>query len=408
MEKQPELKRTLSLWQLTLYGIGTTVGAGIYVLVGEVAALAGMWAPVSFMIAGVLAALTGLSFAELSSRFPYSASEAVYVQRAFNRSRVSMVIGLLVVLTAIISSATLVNGFTGYLREFVSLPDMLVITAMCVLLGAVAVWGIAQSVGIAVAVTVIEVAGLIAVVIVAMPDAITGEALTMAPQTMVDAGLLLGVLSGAGIAFYAYIGFEDMVNVAEEVKNARSVVPRAILITLVVTGLLYLAVAIVFVRAMPPADLTATDAPLASLFARTTGSSTIISVIALFAVINGALIQVVMAARVLYGEAKQGWLPVALARVNANTQTPVIATAVVTALILVFAICFPLGTLARLTSLIILVIFTTVNTALVRIKTRPDDLLEETELFHVPLWVPIAGALASSAFAVINVMELVK
>lgn len=408
MEKQPKLKRTLSLRQLALYGIGTTLGAGIYVLVGEVAMLAGMWAPISFLLAGVIAGLTALSFAELSSRFPYSASEAVYVQRAFSRPRMSMVIGLLVALSAIVSSATLVNGFVGYLREFTNLPDAFVITAMCVLLGAIAVWGIAQSVGIAVAVTIIEVAGLIAVVVVALPDAIAGEALAVMPQAAGNAGIWLGVLSAAGIAFYAFIGFEDMVNVAEEVRDARRAVPHAILITLIVTGLLYLAVATVFVRAMPLTELTVTDAPLAALFARVTGSSTMISVIALLAVVNGALIQIVMASRVLYGEAEQGWLPAVLGRVNTKTQTPIVATAVVTALILVFALWLPLGTLARLTSLIILVIFAAVNTALVRIKTRSGDLHKETDLFCVPLWVPIAGALASSVFAAINMTELVR
>ena len=403
MTDQPApLKRTLSFWQLTLYGIGTVLGAGIYVLIGEVAEAAGLWAPVSFLLAALLAALTGLSFAELSSRFPFSAGEAVYVERAFNRKRLSMTVGLAVVLTGIVSSATLVNGFVGYLREFVSTPDAIVIPLLCILLGVVAAWGIAESVRVAVTITIVEIFGLLAVIIVASPLAVNGEALTLTTHTLNGSSVWLGVLSGAGIAFYAFIGFEDMVNVAEEVKDVRRVMPRAIIVTIIVTALLYFAVALVVIKAMPLGELIATEAPLARVFAKATGSSTLISVIALFAVINGALIQVVMAARVLYGGGEQGWLPKVLAKVNPKTQTPVLATGLVTLLVLIFALWLPLGTLARLTSFIILLIFTVVNVALVRIKTRAVDTQEDIDFYHVPLWVPIAGTAASAVFAVIN------
>ena len=413
---QPTLKRTLSLWQVTLYGVGTNLGAGIYVLIGEVAAAAGLWAPVSFLMAAVLAALTGLSFAELSSRFPVSAGEAVYVQRAFNRRRLSTVIGLMVVLTGIVSSATLVNGFAGYFREFVDAPNTVTVPIVCLVLGAVAAWGISESVAVAVVITVAEVLGLLLVVAVALPEAVSGAALENAVSGLEGAALYMGVLSGAGIAFYAFIGFEDMVNVAEEVKDVRRVLPRAIVITLAVTAVLYVVVAVVVVRAMPLEVLTSTEAPLAAIYERSTGSSaSVISGIALFAVINGALIQVVMAARVLYGTASQGWIPRVLGRVFHRTQTPVIATAVVTVLILAFALWLPLGTLARLTSLTIRVIFAVVNVALVRIKRRdaglePDEQVDEQvepgEVYSVPLWVPIAGAAASAVFVVINFMEL--
>ena len=402
IDQPAPLKRTLSFWQLTLYGIGTVLGAGIYVLIGEVAGAAGLWAPVSFLLAALLAALTGLSFAELSSRFPFSAGEAMYVEQAFNRKRLSVTVGLAVVLTGIVSSATLVNGFVGYLREFVSTPDAIVLPLLCILIGMVAAWGIAESVKVAVTITIVEIIGLLAVIIVALPLAVNTEALTLTTHTMNGSSVWLGVISGAGIAFYAFIGFEDMVNIAEEVKNVRRVMPRAIILTIIVTALLYFAVALVVIKAMPLEELIATEAPLAKVFAKATGSSTFISVIALFAVINGALIQVVMAARVLYGGGQQGWLPKVLAKVNPKTQTPVLATGLVTLLVLIFALWLPLGTLARLTSFIILLIFTVVNVALVRIKTRADDSQEGIGFYHVPLWVPIAGAAASAVFAVIN------
>lgn len=417
MVENPTLNRTLTLGPVVLYGVGTILGAGIYVLIGEVAAAAGLWAPASFLIAAGLAALTGLSFAELSNRYPVSAGEAVYVHQAFNRQMLSTVVGLLVVLTGIVSSATLANGFAGYLREFISVPDAIVISLVCIVLGGLAAWGIAQSVAVAAIITLAEVGGLIAVIVVALPDAISGAGMngagtgatlesfsTMAPW--------LGVLSGAGIAFYAFIGFEDMVNVSEEVKDVRRVMPRAILITLFISAFLYLAVAMVVVRAMPLSDLIGNEAPLAAVFGKATGGSAqVISVIALFAVLNGALIQVVMAARVLYGAANNAWLPSIFGQIYVRTQTPVVATVAVTAAILVFALWLPLGTLARLTSFIILIVFTMVNVALIKIKIADESELkletpDDEAIYRVPLSVPVVGAFSCASFVVVNLLAL--
>ena len=379
-------------------------------MVGEVAATAGLWAPASFLVAALLAALTGFSFAELSGRFPLNGGAAIYIQQAFNWPKLSVAVGMLVVLTGIVSSATLVNGFAGYFREFVTIANVAIVPVVCLCIGGVAAWGITQSVGAAVAITVIEVLGLAVVVAVALPDAVSGDALTVQTTAFMLEGsaLWLGVLSGTGIAFYAFIGFEDMVNMAEEVKDARRVMPKAIILALAVATLIYVIVTVVVVRAMPIDELAASEAPLATIFERATGqSAAVIIVIALFAVINGALIQVVMASRVLYGTAAQGLLPEFFHHVHPKTQTPIIATVIVTGLILVFALWLPLATLARLTSLIILVIFATVNMALVHIKRRDKRTLDEAEhIYEVSVWVPLAGAAASAIFVVINLMEL--
>lgn len=418
MANTPTLNRTLTLGPVVLYGVGTILGAGIYVLIGEVAAVAGILAPVAFFLAAGLAALTGLSFAELSNRYPVSAGEAVYVQQAFGLAKLSTLIGLMVVLTGIVSSATLVNGFAGYLREFITVPDVIVIPLVCVLLGGLAAWGIAQSVAVAAIITLAEVGGLIAVIVVALPDAIAGVGSggpsgSIGLTSLTDLAPWFGVLSGAGIAFYAFIGFEDMVNVAEEVKDVRRVMPRAILITLSIAAVLYIIVAVVVVRAMPLSVLAGNEAPLAAVFETATGGSAhVISVIALFAVLNGALIQVVMASRVLYGASNNGWLPAIFGRIYARTQTPIIATAVVTAAILIFALWLPLGTLARLTAFIILIIFSVVNVALVTIKKRdvselPLDSPDTAAIYRVPMWVPVAGAFACAVFVVVNLLALV-
>lgn len=404
---QQGLSRTLSLWQITLYGIGTILGAGIYVLIGEVAAVAGVLAPLSFLIAAALAGVTGLSFAELSSRFPVSAGEAVYVQEAFSKRRLSAGIGVLVALTGIVSGATLVNGFAGYFREFVPIANIVIVPVVCTILGGIAAWGISQSITIAVTITVAEVIGLIVVVIVALPDAIAATGMNAVTDYTVMGSIWFGVVSGAGIAFYAFIGFEDMVNVAEEVKDVRRVMPRAILITIVFTSLLYGGVAIVAVRALPLAELTQSEAPIALMFEHATGvSGQAISLVALFAVINGALIQVVMASRVLYGSAVQGWMPQFFSRINPRTKTPVIATIFVTVLIVIFALWLPLGTLARLTSLVILIVFVMVSMALVKIKHSESANASDDGIYKVPFWIPVTGAIASAVFVLVNLIEL--
>ena len=395
MAQPVELKRTLSLTQITFYGLGTILGAGIYVLVGKVAGDAGMYAPVSFVVAAVLAVLTGLSYAELCARYPKSAGVAFYTHQGFGRQHLSVTAGFLIILTGLVSAATLVNGFVGYLQVFVAAPDWIVITLLVLALGALAAWGIDESVFAASAITLIEVGGLLLILFVA------GGSLADLPARLpelippLDASAWHGVLLGTFLAFYAFIGFEDMVNVAEEVKRPERNLPRAILIAIGVSTLLYLLVSLVAVLALPPAELSQTRAPLALIYERTTGSApTLISVISLFAVVNGALVQIIMGSRVFYGMSREGWLHRALGHVHVRTRTPLLATALVTALVLVLALWLPLVTLAKATSFIILIVFAIINLALARIKlrvSRPDGVRT------YPMWVPVAGFLTTIA-----------
>ena len=195
-----------------------------------------------------------------------------------------------------------------------------------------------------------------------------------------------------------------MVNVAEEVKDVTHVLPRAIVITLAVTVVLYVALALVAVRSVPVAELAASAAPLALVYERATGGSpTAISLIAVLATVNGALIQIVMAARVLYGLARQGGLPEAFGRINARTRTPLLATATVSGLVLVLALAFRTAPLAQATSLIVLTIFALVNLALWRIKRhRPAP----PGVFELPIWVPVSAFHISAAFVGAELVHL--
>jgi len=402
--EQPGLRKSLNLPLIILYGLGTTIGGGIYVLIGRVAARAGFFAPVSFLVAGLMVVFTALAFAELSSRFPRSAGEAVYVNEGLRLKILAVLVGLFVVAAGIISSAALAIGFAGYLRTLIDIPAWSAIAGIVVLLALLAAWGIGQSVAVASLVTLAEIGGLIIILWVGR-DVFT-ELPSRIPDLIppMNGAAWAGIFAGSFLAFYAFIGFEDMVNVAEEVKNARRVLPVAIVLTLAITLTLYLSVALVAVLAVPLHQLAASNAPLAFIYESRTGrSGTIISIIGIFAVLNGALIQIIMASRVLYGMASERWIPSVLGRVDRRTQTPQIATAVVAILVLVLAIGFTIETLAEFTTLIILVNAFLVNASLWRLKVRRGKRGGGLDL---PRWVPVAGMLISLLFAVLVARDL--
>lgn len=393
MAEPVALRRTLTLPLLTFYGLGTILGAGIYVLVGEVAGIAGMHAPLAFAVAAVVAAFTAFSYAELAARHPFSAAEAVYVQEGFGRAWLSMLVGALVLFAALASAAALANGFAGYLRLFVDLPPWLAIVAALLALGALAAWGIHESARAATAATLIEIGGLLLVL------AVSGEGLLALPQRLpelappLQASAWPGIFLAAFVAFFAFMGFEDMANVAEEVVEPERTMPRAILWALGVATVLYLLVALAAVLTLSRDELAGSAAPLALMYAKATGREPVfIGVIALFAVANGALVLLIRAARVLHGMSVRGWLPAALGRVHPARRTPLAATAAVTLATLALALTLPLVSLARATSAAILVVFVLINLALLRIRRRAPA---PPGVRTYPAAVPLAGCVLS-------------
>jgi len=397
--ERPGLRRTLGPVALCLYGLGNILGAGIYVLVGEVAGSAGMLAPAAFLLAGGVAALSAFSYGELAARYPVSAGEAVWVQEGFGLRRLSMATGLFVATAGVTSSATLARGFAGYLQVIWPVPDAVVIVTVVLALGALAAWGVSQSVRAAGALTLVEAAGLVLVVAVAGAALLgDGVAASVEVPPMPDtSGWAAGLATGAFLAFFAFIGFEDMVNVAEEVRDPQRTIPRAIIGALAIATLLYMLVVTISVLTVPPAQLAAEGAPLAAVYRRAGGDVPwLLAAIGMAAVVNGVLVQVIMAARVVYGMARQGWLPGRLARVHPRTRTPVAATVLVTAIVMVLALAIDLGGLARITSFLVLLVFALVNIALMCIKRR-EPLVDGVR--PVPLWLP--GAAAISALALL-------
>ena len=387
------LKRSVGLPGLLFLGVGTMVGAGFYALLGKVAGAAGQLAPLSLLAAAVLAFLNGLAFAEFASRFPVSAGVARYVAEGFGAAWMPRLTGWLVIATGIVSAGTLSLATVGFLQDLVPVPHVVALVMVVVALSALAAWGIGESIAFVGAITVVEVGALLVVF------GLNVESLGAWRPLAGDApmpGLVIGLFSGAFLAFYAFIGFEDLVSLAEEARQARRTLPRAILLSVIITSVVYLMVCIVAVAGVGPERLASSRTPVAELVTDLgSAAPAAITVVSLLTGINGALVQLIMAARVSHGMAHQGDAPAWLGRVHPKTRTPLLSTAAAGGIVLVLALFFPLAGLARATSAIILVVFGLVNLSLWRIKGRPGETPAGT--FLLPRWVPLLGGLACAA-----------
>ncbi|WP_040728333.1 APC family permease [Thiomicrorhabdus sp. Kp2] len=401
MDNNTTLKRTLSLPQMVLYGLGTTVGAGIYALIGELAGISGYLAPTSFLFAAILAGLTALSFAELSCRYPRAAGAALYTQQGFHSHHLTLIIGLLVILAGLVSSAALINAFSGYLNQLIAINNSSSIILVTLLLTSIAVYGIAQSVFLASLITLIEVGGLIWIIFISqgaiaqLPEI---GALLIPEFNLTSLSI---IFTGTLMAFYAFIGFEDMVDVAEEVQDVKRNLPLAILITLGITTILYMLIMTLAVLSIPPQELAQSSAPLATLFTLHTGKSAeIISLISILAIINGSLIQIIMASRVIYGLSYRHQLPALLSYIHPKTQTPIIATLLAGLTVMTLALIGHLSTLAEITSFLMLIVFSIVNLALWRIK-QTEPIIEGC--ISLPRYVALLAFISSTSFVIISI-----
>jgi basic amino acid/polyamine antiporter, APA family len=397
-----KLKRSVTLPLLTFYGLGTIIGAGIYVLIGEVVGFAGIYAPISFVLAAIISVFSAFSFAELSSRFPYSAGEAIFVYKGLQQKWLSTLIGWMVVATGIISSATLARGIIGYAQIFIPIPGWLAIILLALSVGILVVWGIAESVTVAAITTLIEIGGLLFVIIIAHKSFTTLPARwhELIPPIH-NSQIWLGIIMGSFIAFFAFIGYEDMVNIAEEVKKPRRNIPIGIILAITISTLLYFLIALVAILSLPIKELAHHAAPLALIVQKNRPSAVdIIGIISLIAVINGVLIQTIMASRVIYGLATSGSAPQFFSKINRKTQTPVYAIVLTIVAILMLALWFPIITLAKTTSFIILIIFTFVNLSLIIIK-RKTPCVENAACYSI--WIPIIGMILCLALLIFGI-----
>lgn len=401
MSLEPEtthLRRSIGLPGLVLYGLGVTIGAGIYVLVGETVVRAGPYAPAAFLLSACVMGFTAASFAELSGRVPQAAGEAVYVEKSFGIKWLTILVGLAVLIEAIIAAAAIAVGSAGYVAELIALPREALVTGIIVLMAIIAAWGIRESVAIAGAMTLVEIAGLVIIIVLGLakdPGSIAALPASLAPP-LTDFPAISGVLAASMIAFFAFIGFDDVVNLVEEARNPRKIMPWAIGITLLAVTLLYVLVSFVAVQNLSVADVSTTSAPISLLFERLTGlPPLVITLIAIIATMNGVVIILIMAARVCYGMARQKRLPAWLGAVSPRSRTPVRATVLIAGCVLILALFTPLDALAETSSEVLLTIFALINLALVRFKLRGVPAPEG--VFTVHIIFPIAGAVSCVA-----------
>lgn len=374
------LRRTLGPALLIFYGLGIIIGAGVYVVVGDIVELAGTAAIISFTIAGVLAALTAMSYAELSVRYPEAAGAAAYVKEAFKSDILSRLTGLAVATVTLVTAATIARGTATYAKTFISLPDSLLAGFVVIFFTLIACLGVKDSVRAAAAMTIIELSGLIMVIGFGLSShGIPHETITLNPKNWNQ------ILAGAFLAFFAFTGFENLANMAEEAKDTQRTIPYAILISLAISTVFYLTIVLV-VEAASPSGETAASPPLLSVFEHSgQGISASFSLIALIAVSNGVLIQILMLSRLFYGMACRSLLPGWLSRTNSQ-QVPVIATIVAGLLTLASTIALPFESLLYLSTTLTLIIFSLVSLSLWRLKQlAPAPALA----FKIPLWIPV-------------------
>lgn len=357
----PGLRRALGLIEVTAGGVGIIIGAGIYVLLGAATAQAGAAVWVAFILAAVLSALTGLSYAELSSMFPSAAGEYEYTRQVMPEW-VAFVVGWMMVVGLVVAAATVSLGFGRYVGHFVDVSPRVAGLALLALVSLVAIAGIKQSARLTVALSAVQVGGLLLIIGIGLPH--LGDVDLLASRGA------SGVLGAAALVFFAFIGFDEVITLAEETRDPTRTVPRALLLALGLSTVLYLGVSLAAVSVLGAEALAASPRPLADVIAHDLGgaSAAVVAAIALVSTTNTTLLAVTAASRMIYGMASRAALPAALARVHPRRQTPVLATVVAVSVAAAFAILGDLTLIAAVTDFAVYLVFLAVNGTVVALR----------------------------------------
>ncbi len=391
------LRRGISRPALLVFVVGDMLGAGIYALVGEVGAEVGGAIWTAFAVALVLAVLTAGAYAELTTKYPRAGGAAYYVNRAFGRPVLTFLLTFAVMASGVASASTLARGFGGdYLGAFVELPVLPVALLFILLVALVNYRGIVESVRVNVAFTAVEALGLLLIVVIGVVAVASGTGEPGRALEFKPGGTVPGlVLAGAGLSFYALIGFEDSANVAEEVVEPRRAYPFALFGGLAVAGVLYLLVTFTAAMVVPTKRLAGSSSPLLEVVQVGPLSGVpdrLFSAIALFALANGALINMIMASRILYGMSRERVLPGAFGRVDERRRTPWVAIVFTTALALVLVATGGTEDLASATVTLLLIAFIFVNVAVLVLRGERV----EHDHFTVPRAMPVLAVLTSA------------
>ncbi|WP_327090135.1 APC family permease [Nonomuraea sp. NBC_01738] len=390
--EQHSLKRVIGRKVLLLFVVGDILGAGIYALVGKVAGYVGgaLWLP--FLVAFVLAALTATSYAELVGKYPQAAGAALYVNKAFGIPFVTFIVAFTVMMSGITSASAAARAFGGrYLAEFVSLPVLVGAFIFLALVALVNFAGISESIKVNVVLTIIEAFGLLVIVVIGVFALFAGDgeparALVFHPAN----GAFLGVLGGTALAFYALLGFEDSVNLAEEAKDPQRDFPRALFGGLIAAALIYMAVAFTATMLVDTKTLVDSSGPLLEVV-KVAGLSfppKLFAAIALLAVGNTALINMLMASRIVYGMARQRIIPPVFGAVHPTRSTPWVGILFTIAIAVILVSTGDVAPLADTTVLLLLLVFALVNICVLVLRREGVG----HGHYRAPSWAPVAGA----------------
>jgi APA family basic amino acid/polyamine antiporter len=396
--EQPErLKRGITQWLLLFFVVGDIIGAGIYALVGQVGAQVGGAIWTAFLLALILAVFTACSYAELVTKYPRAGGTATYAHNAFKVPFVSFMVAFATAASGLFSSGTLSRAFAGdYLKQFVDLPTAIGALVFIAIVGLVNFWGISESVRINVVFTLIEVFGLLLIVLIGVVVLSTGSG---QPERALEfnegTSVFLAIMAGAALSFYALIGFEDSVNVAEETQNPSRIYPRGLLGGLLIAGVIYLLVTFTASMVVDVDTLASSSGPLLEVVKAGPLPFPIwlFALIALFAVANGALINMIMASRVIYGMADHGVMPSVFARVHRGRRTPWVSILFTIAVVMILILTGDIAENARATVLLLLLVFIVVNVSV--FVLRRDRV--EHEHFRTPSILPALGILVCLA-----------
>ncbi|TDC95756.1 APC family permease [Saccharopolyspora aridisoli] len=406
---EPGLKKVMGPKLLLFFVVGDILGTTIYSLTGKVAGKVGgaLWVP--FLVAFVVAFLTAFSYLELVGKYPRAGGAPLYVHKAFGIHFVTFLIAFAVMCSGITSASSAAQAFsgdylTGIFGDGVEPYSWMVALGFLLLLAAINFRGVGESVKMNVVLTCVELSGL-AIVIVFGLIAIFGgsHSADIAPdpsrltQFDSDTSPLLAVTSATALAFFAMVGFEDSVNMAEETKEPSKNFPRALLLGMVITATIYLVIAVITSTLVPTAELAESDGPLLLVVkaAAPWFPPILFSLIALFAVTNTALINMLMASRLVYGMANEGVVPSVFGKVHKGRRTPWVSILFTSIIAVILVNSLEISDLGSTTSLLLLVVFAVVNIAV--LVLRKDEV--EHDHFKAPTWVPVLGALTCAFFA---------
>ncbi len=401
-EQTGRLKRSIALPGLVFYGVGTILGAGIFVVIGEVIGEAGPLAPLSYALAGLIALATALSYAEIAARVPTAGGPIDYVEAASGDAMAGSVVGWFLMAANTVSAATITSGFIGYLSVFADVPGWAVAFGIVSALGLISAFGMKASTGFMVVTTSIGIVTILAVVWATRAGLAAAPAQAMANLGDLSIATGMGLFAGAFLALYSFIGFGDMALTAEEVKDVEKTMPQAITIAFAIVFAFYLLVSAAVVGVGPTEHIADAKAPLVAAVTREGWQAWPIGIASLCVIVNGALTQMIGASRLLMDIGRDGrGVPNVFGKINGRTGTPLVATATISLAVILLATLVPLKSLAEATSLIILVVFVAVNASLIVLKRQ-----DQPE--HAPnLWigVPIIGAATCAAAACAHLIQ---